>query len=59
MMAEERSTFAYPTFPTITQTLINHPDFDSTDLGTVRSSTTRAGGHAPGRAGEVPAGRRS
>ena len=35
MMAEERCTFAYPTFPTITQTLIKHPDFDSTDLGTV------------------------
>jgi fatty-acyl-CoA synthase len=35
MMEEERCTFAYPTFPTITQTLIKHPEFDSTDLGTV------------------------
>ena len=35
MMEQERCTFAYPTFPTITQTLIKHPGFDSTDLGTV------------------------
>ncbi len=35
MMEEERCTFAYPTFPTITQPLIKHADFDSTDLSTV------------------------
>jgi acyl-CoA synthetase (AMP-forming)/AMP-acid ligase II len=35
MMEAERCTFAYPTFPTITQPLIKHPDFDSTDLSTV------------------------
>ena len=34
MIEEERITFAYPTFPAITQDLIHHPDFDSTDLGT-------------------------
>lgn len=35
MLEEERCTFAFPTFPTITQTLIKHPDFDSTDLSTI------------------------
>lgn len=35
-LAAERATFAYPTFPTITQDLIHHPDFSSTDLSRVR-----------------------
>jgi acyl-CoA synthetase (AMP-forming)/AMP-acid ligase II len=35
-LEEERITFAYPTFPVITQALIHHPDFDRTDLGAVR-----------------------
>jgi fatty-acyl-CoA synthase len=35
-LEEERITFAYPTFPAITQALIHHPDFDRTDLGAVR-----------------------
>ncbi len=35
LMESERCTFAYPTFPTITQTLVNHPKFDETDLSTV------------------------
>jgi acyl-CoA synthetase (AMP-forming)/AMP-acid ligase II len=35
-LVEERCTFAYPTFPTITQALIKHPDFDAADLGSVR-----------------------
>jgi fatty-acyl-CoA synthase len=36
MMQAERCTFAYPTFPTITQSLIRHPRFAGTDLSTVR-----------------------
>jgi fatty-acyl-CoA synthase len=32
----ERITFAYPTFPAITQDLIRHPDFVRTNLGTIR-----------------------
>jgi acyl-CoA synthetase (AMP-forming)/AMP-acid ligase II len=35
LMERERCTFAYPTFPTITQSLINHPSFDATDLSSV------------------------
>jgi fatty-acyl-CoA synthase len=35
-MAAERCTFSYPTFPTITQSLIHHPDFAVTDLSRVR-----------------------
>jgi acyl-CoA synthetase (AMP-forming)/AMP-acid ligase II len=35
-LEEERITFAYPTFPAITQALIHHPDFDRTDLRAVR-----------------------
>ena len=31
-----RMPFAYPTFPAITQDLIHHPDFDRTDLSTIR-----------------------
>ena len=37
MIEEERDTFAYPTFPTITQTLITHPDFDAHRPSTVRA----------------------
>jgi len=36
-MTEERCTFCYPTFPTITQSLINHPDFAAADLSQVRA----------------------
>jgi acyl-CoA synthetase (AMP-forming)/AMP-acid ligase II len=36
-MATEQATFAYPTFPTITQTLIHHPEYDRTDLSRVRA----------------------
>ena len=35
-LEEERITFAYPTFPVITQALIHHPDFERTDLSAVR-----------------------
>ena len=35
-IAAERSTFIFPCFPTITRSLIHHPDFGSTDLSTVR-----------------------
>lgn len=35
-IAGERCTFIFPCFPTITQSLIHHPDFASTDLSTVR-----------------------
>ena len=36
LIEAERITFAYPTFPVITQDLIRHPDFERTDLGTIR-----------------------
>ncbi|MFC1825686.1 class I adenylate-forming enzyme family protein, partial [Thermodesulfobacteriota bacterium] len=36
MMAGEGATIIYPTFPTITQAIINHPDFPKTDLSAVR-----------------------
>jgi fatty-acyl-CoA synthase len=42
-MEEERATFAYPTFPTITQPIINHPDFASTDLSGIRLVNDCAG----------------
>ncbi len=32
----ERITYAFPTFPIITQALIHHPDFERTDLSTIR-----------------------
>ncbi len=36
MLERERATCAYPCFVTIMQDLISHPDFASTDLGSVR-----------------------
>ncbi len=36
MIEAERITFAYPTFPAITQDLIHHPDFEATDRSTIR-----------------------
>ena len=36
LIEDERITFAYPTFPAITQDLIHHPDFDRTDRSTIR-----------------------
>ena len=36
LIEAERITFAYPTFPVITQDLIRHPDFERTDRGTIR-----------------------
>jgi acyl-CoA synthetase (AMP-forming)/AMP-acid ligase II len=36
LIEEERITFAYPTFPAITQDLIHHPDFERTDRSTIR-----------------------
>lgn len=36
MMSQERATFAYPAFPTITQALVHHPDFASSDLTRIR-----------------------
>jgi fatty-acyl-CoA synthase len=36
-MEAEGCTFAYPCFPTITQGLIHHPDFERTDLSRVRA----------------------
>jgi acyl-CoA synthetase (AMP-forming)/AMP-acid ligase II len=35
-MERERITYAFTTFPVITQAVINHPRFDETDLSTVR-----------------------
>ena len=37
MIGEERVTFLYPTFPTITQALVHHPAFATTDLSAVRA----------------------
>ncbi len=36
MMAEEGATVAFPSFPTITAELINHPRFAETDLSRIR-----------------------
>jgi len=36
MMERERATIAFPSFPTITQQLINHPDFRDRDLSSLR-----------------------
>ncbi|HEY3653801.1 MAG TPA: AMP-binding protein [Steroidobacteraceae bacterium] len=36
IIARERATLLYPTYPPITQALISHPDFANTDLGAVR-----------------------
>jgi acyl-CoA synthetase (AMP-forming)/AMP-acid ligase II len=36
LIEEERITFAYPTFPAITQDLVHHPDFERTDRSTIR-----------------------
>ncbi len=36
MMARDRVTVAFPSFPTVTNDLINHPDFASTDLSALR-----------------------
>ncbi|PXY29439.1 hypothetical protein BAY59_15060 [Prauserella coralliicola] len=36
-LVEERATFAYPAFPTITQSLIHHPGFASADLSRIRA----------------------
>jgi fatty-acyl-CoA synthase len=35
-LVEEKATFAYPAFPTITQSLIHHPEFPTADLSRVR-----------------------
>jgi fatty-acyl-CoA synthase len=35
-LASERATFIFPCFPTITRSLIHHPDFATTDLSGVR-----------------------
>ncbi len=36
MMEDEHVTLAFPSFPTITNELINHPDFKKTDLSRLR-----------------------
>jgi fatty-acyl-CoA synthase len=36
MMEEEQATVAFPSFPTITNELITHPDFEKTDLSKLR-----------------------
>jgi acyl-CoA synthetase (AMP-forming)/AMP-acid ligase II len=36
MMEKEGATIAFPSFPTVTQDLINHPSFASTDLAALR-----------------------
>ncbi len=36
MMESERATHAFPAFPTLTLELMNHPDFKTRDLGTLR-----------------------
>ncbi|NYE35810.1 acyl-CoA synthetase (AMP-forming)/AMP-acid ligase II [Nocardioides cavernae] len=35
-LVDERATFAYPAFPTITQSIIHHPGFADADLSRVR-----------------------
>jgi acyl-CoA synthetase (AMP-forming)/AMP-acid ligase II len=35
-MAEERVTFSFSTFPTITQAIVKHPDFDDYDFSSIR-----------------------
>lgn len=36
MMEEEKVTVAFPSFPTIMQDLLNHPDFEKTDLSNLK-----------------------
>ena len=36
MMSRERVTVAFPAFPTVMNDLINHPDFETTDLSSIR-----------------------
>ncbi|MDA0977321.1 MAG: class I adenylate-forming enzyme family protein [Proteobacteria bacterium] len=36
MMEQEKATIAFPSFPTITTDLINHPDFKTRDLSRIR-----------------------
>lgn len=36
MMSGERVTVAFPAFPTVMNDLINHPDFETTDLSSIR-----------------------
>jgi acyl-CoA synthetase (AMP-forming)/AMP-acid ligase II len=36
-MEDEGCTFAYPCFPTITQAILHHPDFDASRLANVRA----------------------
>ncbi|MGV0033447.1 MAG: class I adenylate-forming enzyme family protein [Candidatus Azotimanducaceae bacterium WSBS_2022_MAG_OTU7] len=36
MMAQEKVTVAFPSFPTIMQDLLNHPDFKTTDLSSLK-----------------------
>ena len=36
-MEAEGCTFTYPCFPTITQSILRHPDYERTDLGKVRA----------------------
>lgn len=42
MMEAEQATHAFPTFPTVTQALLNHPDYPSTDLSSIRLVTNVA-----------------
>lgn len=35
-LVDEGATFAYPAFPTITQSIIHHPDFAGSDLSRIR-----------------------
>ncbi len=37
IMAQERCTFAYPVFPTISQAIVHHPDFTTYDLSCVQA----------------------
>ena len=36
MMEGEGATHAFPSFPTVTQALVNHPDYPTTDLSSLR-----------------------
>lgn len=42
MMEAEQATHAFPTFPTVTQALLNHPDYPTTDLSSIRLVTNVA-----------------
>ena len=47
MLEKERATMTYPSFVTIMQDLINHPDFPNTDLSRIRLMNSNLGVQPP------------